>query len=159
MQLSIQAPVSLNIYEQYYKPRSTYHKFDSYSNPIHISRDDVTHIVYLWGYKGQYPIAEIKNATYDQVKKALGLNPETLSSWDAQNPDLINSLRNNAYLPVHAQVTTYKYKPLVGITEVTDPRGVTTYYDYDVFGRLKESYIQVSGQKQITGTYDYHYRE
>ncbi|GHT60553.1 hypothetical protein AGMMS50239_09720 [Bacteroidia bacterium] len=138
--------------------RTTFQYFGYDRNPVYISKDDAEKVVYLWGYKCQYPIAKIENATFDQVKNILG---ETLINRvrDAYTPsaaDLtaINNLRTHANLS-GAQVTTYTYKPLVGILSTTDPRGFTAYYEYDAFGRLQ--YI-----KDHTGNtiekYDYHYK-
>jgi uncharacterized protein RhaS with RHS repeats len=52
-------------------------------------------------------------------------------------------------------VTTYTYKPLVGISSVTDSKGLTTYYQYDTFNRLevvKDSNGKILSQNQ------YHYK-
>jgi YD repeat-containing protein len=38
--------------------------------------------------------------------------------------------------PSVSQVTTYTYKPLVGVTSMTDPLNITTYYEYDELNRL-----------------------
>jgi YD repeat-containing protein len=37
---------------------------------------------------------------------------------------------------VDAQMTTYTYDPVVGITSTTDAKNMTTYYEYDSFQRL-----------------------
>jgi uncharacterized protein RhaS with RHS repeats len=70
---------------------------------------------------------------------------------NASDSTTINNLRTQ--LP-NAQVTTYTYKPLVGMQSMTDPRGVVTNYNYDSFGRLK-SVAKVGRQEEW---YDYHYK-
>jgi len=39
--------------------------------------------------------------------------------------------------PADAQITTYTYNPLAGMTSSTDAKGETTYYEYDSFLRLR----------------------
>jgi YD repeat-containing protein len=45
------------------------------------------------------------------------------------------------------------------MTSQTDPRGVTTYYEYDTFNRLKRTYIKENGVEKTIQTYDYHYKQ
>ena len=54
------------------------------------------------------------------------------------------------------QTWRYSYIPYVGLQMVTDPRGITTYYNYDAAGRLVEEYQIINGQKQINNVYHYH---
>jgi YD repeat-containing protein len=131
---------------------------DSFGNPVYTVVDGAPDKITLWGYNGQFIIAEIDNATYDQVRSALGVAPESLSSAGVPNFTLIEHLRDNPVLQ-NARITTYKYRPSVGIIEAKIPSGIITYYDYDSFGRLKETYIRDSnGTKQVIQKYDYHYQ-
>ena len=57
--------------------------------------------------------------------------------------------------PADAQMTTYTYKPLVGLTSETDPNGITTYYEYDDFGRLK---LVKDTNGDIIKMYEYNYK-
>ncbi|UIR55261.1 hypothetical protein LZQ00_13390 [Sphingobacterium sp. SRCM116780] len=133
-------------------------KYDAYGNPQEIKKKLEPNTTYLWGYGGQYPIAEIKNATYAEVLAILGqatidnLNALTVSETTINTA--MNTLRTHANLS-KAIVTSYTYKPLVGMKSKTDPRGVTEYYEYDGMQRLQAVLDQF---KNATSSMDYHYR-
>lgn len=77
----------------------------------------------------------------------------TINITDVSTSSPIDEVR---FIPVGAQIITYTYDPLVGVTSVTDENGSTTYYSYDNFGRLnliKDNDVAI--QKQ----YDYRYSE
>lgn len=57
--------------------------------------------------------------------------------------------------PKEAQMITYTYEPLTGMTSSTDAKGKTTYYEYDDFKRLK--YIKDQNGNIITKN-TYHYK-
>lgn len=124
--------------------KEEYLNYDNYGNIVHLIENGRDKTVYLWSYHGQYPVAEIKGADYDEVKTALGCTPESLSAQTQPNMTLIDGLRNK--LPA-ASITTYTHSPLVGVTSSTSPRGVTTYYEYDADGRLVATYIQQGNEK------------
>lgn len=136
-----------------------YKEYDIFGNINYIVHNDLTNIVYIWSYNGQYPVAEISNATYAQVNTALanlGLTSiDALSQTLTPNIDKLRELR--IALP-DALVTVYSYQPLVGILTSTSPQGIITYYSYDSFGHLKETYLMENGVKKVLQTYDYHYK-
>jgi YD repeat-containing protein len=53
-----------------------------------------------------------------------------------QNILLTGPVDDVRIFPSDAQMNTYTYKPLVGMTSETDPNGRTKYYEYDNFNRL-----------------------
>lgn len=112
--------------------------YDSYGNIRQVTAKDGSATTYIWGYEGRYLIAEIKNATFGRVCQVI--NNSTINSITSKaeptNSDWnqIHSLRN---LP-EVHVTIYKYKNLIGVTEITDPSGRKTTYGYDSHGRLAE---------------------
>jgi len=59
------------------------------------------------------------------------------------------------FYPSDALMTTYTYDPLIGITSITDEKGVTNYYEYDTFQRL----INVKDKDgNLLKHTDYHYQ-
>ena len=50
-------------------------------------------------------------------------------------------------------ITTYTYKPLVGITSITDPSGHSVYYEYNDSGKLK---VIRDDKGKVLKSYDYH---
>lgn len=115
--------------------KEQYLNYDAYGNVTHLLDKNRDTVIYIWSYIGKYPIAEIKGATYEQVKLALDdLSPESLSNDTSPDIDKINALR--VKLP-HASINTYTYSPLIGLITSTNPQGITTYFEYDSSGKLR----------------------
>jgi hypothetical protein len=57
--------------------------------------------------------------------------------------------------PAKAQMITYTYDPLVGVTSITDANRATTYYRYDNLNRLK---AVADHQGNILKTFRYHHK-
>jgi len=140
---------------------STIIKYGKYNNPVNLIDKNNNPICVIWGYNGQYPIAEIKNISYSQLISVI--NESRMNSISAKDEpsssdwQVINSLTNNSSLK-DALVNTFTYDPLVGVKTMTDSRGITTYYEYDNSGRLKETYIIENGKKKSVQSYEYHYQ-
>ncbi len=136
-------------------PEINFVQYDIAAKINQISTRDGLNTVYLWSYNHQYPIAEIKNATYAEVSTGLQSQGTTIDQLSASaSPDIskVDGLRS--LLP-NALVTTYIFKPLIGLVTATDSRGVTTNYTYDTFNRL---YLARNDDKNIVGRYRYGYQ-
>jgi YD repeat-containing protein len=126
-----------------YDLKNTFDLYDPYGNVRQfVDQNEGINTVLLYSYGGQHTIAVIRNATYASVASVLG-GDAAINSFassyptDAQVNNFVSSLRSS--LP-QAQITTYTYQPLVGMTSQTDIVGRTTTYHYDAFGRL--SYVK-----------------
>lgn len=156
---------------EYYKvglnkeePRIEYNNYDQYGNPLCITMDGAFSTVYLWGYNGRYPIAEIKNATYEEVETAAkavfgvnsinGLSEKTFIDSDYNTLiTKFKALREHDSLK-EALVTGYTYRAMVGLTSITDPTGKTITYEYD--GNNQLSLIR-DNEGNIIEKYEYNY--
>ncbi|WP_454881513.1 hypothetical protein [Sphingobacterium detergens] len=145
-----------------YKVNFQFLTYDSFGN-LRESRDRSNALtVYLWGYGGQYPIAEIKNATYAEVVAVLtqpvidnlNLTTHTEATMETLIKTAVDKLRSDPRL-AKAMITSYTYKPLVGMTSKTDARGIKETYKYDGMQRLQAILDHLN---YVTKAIDYHYR-
>lgn len=115
----------------------TYDRYDAKGNLLQYHTENGLTTSLLWDNKGEYPIAKVEGAAYSQI-----------SRYQSHPEDLRTALPK-------ARVTTYTYRPLVGITSITKPNGQKERYEYDEFNRLKT----VKDHKgKILRQYEYHYR-
>ncbi|WP_124020663.1 RHS repeat protein [Flavobacterium aquariorum] len=116
----------------------TYDKYDNKGNILQYTLENGTPVSIIWGYNQTEPIAKIENATYEQANAVYSTNENVFR----------NSLPN-------AMVTTYTYKPLIGVSSITDPKGNTIYYEYDESNRLS---LVKDSQGNILSQNQYHYK-
>ena len=123
----------------------TYNQYDEKGNVLQYTVESGIPVSIIWGYNKTLPIAKIENVAYNAIPAGTIANLQSLSNTDNDNCMSGNCseqlLRNdlNAFRAAfpNAFITTYTYNPLVGVTSITDPKGVPSYYEYDAAGRLK----------------------
>lgn len=134
--------------------------YDGKGNVRELEKTDGVREVYLWGYQSRYPVVKITGSDYSTVMtKITSLQSQidaatSIAGNDANVRLLLNSLRTAFAADKTVQVSTYTYRPLVGVTSETDPAGRTIYYEYDAFNRLKQ---QKDEQGNILKIYCYNY--
>ena len=113
----------------------TFDKYDEKGNILQYTQESGVSISLIYGYNKTQPIAKIENATYSSLQsQATNLQTISNSGTESELITALNGLRNS--FP-NAMVTTFTYKPLIGISTLTDPKGDQITYSYDSFGRLQ----------------------
>ncbi len=129
--------------------------YDSHGNMVYAMKDSTEHVVYLWSYRHLYPVAEIRGATYDEVRVWL-TSSQIYSLSYKLHPTLSDLESLRTALSGHpVLITTYSHKPLVGLSTETKPNGTMRRYTYDDFGRLSSV---SDGPGRIMQTHQYHYK-
>jgi hypothetical protein len=59
--------VSLKVLSNPAETRLNYQKYDNNGNLLTVSKQNGDPVSYIWGYKGEYPVAEVKNAKSNDV--------------------------------------------------------------------------------------------
>lgn len=100
-----------------------FYKFNK-GNPAEVTGKDGVTTSYIWDNTNTLPIV-----------KAVGVDVTTLNNAYAAVSGNLTQLRTQSSLS-NAQVSTYTYSQLLGLTGGTDASGKTITYEYDKLGRL-----------------------
>lgn len=138
-----------------YEQVLNFNLYDNTGNIQEQSKTNDINEVYIWGYNELYPVAKIIGSTYQAavsyIDPAVIRNPQN----DVQLRTELDKIRTGLK-GTNALVSTYTYKPLVGVTSETDPSGKIMYYEYDNVGRL----LLVKDQNgKILKHYSYQYQQ
>ncbi len=127
--------------------------YDQKGNAGSFAKDNDVVKTYIWGYNYTYPVAEVVGASYNDV---MGVLDAAVIQNPASDQAMRSELQKIRQQFPAAMVTTYTYKPLVGITSQTDARNRTSYYEYDGFSRLK---LLRDQEGNIVRTFKYNYKQ
>ena len=123
--------------------------YDSLGNLVEATDPDGVSTVYIWGHGGLHLVAAVGNATIEQVEDASLLLPMfpggpsrivfPLSGIrEAPVSGALSPLQEDALRSIPgAEVSSYAWRPLVGLLSATDPSGRTTSYERNASGKLR----------------------
>jgi len=120
------------------KTGSKYFSGTPYTIPVADRPSGVNLVMTFWYYDGSW-----------KFQPELPYNP-IISKVNATRYDEIR------VYPKGAQMTTYTYQQGVGVSSVTDANNVTSYYEYDSFGRLK---LIKDDKGNVLQHYTYNYKQ
>ncbi|WP_445432319.1 hypothetical protein [Chryseobacterium indoltheticum] len=136
----------------------TYDKYDNRGNIQQYTTKEGIPTAIIWGYHSTQPIAKVTGISYSVAST---LASEIIAASDADINegteqtliDKLDAFRKSTALQ-NAQVTTYTYDPLIGVTSITPPSGIREIYKYDSANRL-ESIKDVNGKILKEFLYNY----
>lgn len=131
------------------------------------TRDNITVSFFYLSTYSSNPIIKAFNISYSNLNNALNtitlpgngltLSQSYISSGTITSSDIKNIMTGikNMYPTNLSQVFGYTYKSLLGVTSETDSNGITQFYEYDNFGRLK---VVRDNDGNVLKTYNYNYK-
>ncbi len=130
--------------------RIIYQQYDQLGNPVDILLSNGAHTSYIWTFGGKHVAAKLENTLYSSIS-----NSDKTAINNATNESNLNialaNLRTN--MP-NIQISSYSYKPMIGVSTIIDPLDNKITYKYDENHRLK--YILDKNDKVISeNTYNY----
>ncbi|TGN30237.1 hypothetical protein [Empedobacter tilapiae] len=130
----------------------TYNSYDAKGNLLQYTLENGIPVSIIWGYGGQYPVAKIEGSTFANATSKLA---NYLTKIQSGTLTVAEQSTIRALIP-DAMLTSYTYKPLIGVTSITGPNGQTEYYNYDSSNRLQSI---VNEKNEVIKTFEYNYKQ
>ncbi len=152
----LQAPLAKSTFlgniEGYYK-NEIVKSYDPQMRMVKQAKVNDKKYYYLWGYAHRLVVAQIEGSDSATIA---GLYSQSVLDNMNTSPTAMRAELNKVRTGLagtKALVTSCTYDVLLGVTSKTDPAGRTTYYEYDLLGRLSDI-KDLNGN--IIKTYQYH---
>ena len=132
--------------------------YTPYGNISSVTSDGST-TSYLWSYYNQHPVFKMEGMTLDEIIKKTQSDGTWITDMEKQGAYTTTAA---TYMKMLQEMPGYRgyfytYRPLIGVTSIKGPDGITTYFTYDSFGRLVESYIWENNVKKTITAFDYNF--
>jgi hypothetical protein len=137
-----------------------YDFYDTKGNLLQYTTKNGISTAIIWDKSQTQPIAKVEGASYAQASAVAGdiVTASDQSQAGYTEANLLAKLDafRTASTLAGFQITTYTYKPLIGVSSITPPSGVREVYTYDTANRL-QSVVDVDGK--ILKEYSYKYKQ
>jgi hypothetical protein len=128
--------------------------YDAFGHVLEVQQESGMKISYIYGYNNTQPVAKLENIAYANIPANLISAIQNASNGTVEIA-LSTALNNLRTALPSAMITTLTYKPLLGVSTVTDPKGDKQTYHYDSFNRLE--FVKDSNGN-ILSENKYHYK-
>jgi len=122
--------------------------YDAKANLLQLTEKNKLVKSFVWGYNQTYPVAEIIGASYPGHLSSV----TTIAGSSVQSTILTATNDIRSQLP-YAMVKSFTYRPLIGVSSITEANGASKYFEYEPYGRLS---IVKNDSLHIVNRYNYH---
>lgn len=121
-----------------------------------VMKDKSEKVTYLWSYNNGYPVMEIQGASYAEVVDWIGSSVISVLQRK-KTPSYLDLIAIKSKLDAHSVLCKcFIYNPGIGVVQMIDSNGYSTYYNYDSFNRLKTI---CNHEGKVIQEYSYNYKK